>query len=135
MKAVWPKPTGEQGSELIEFAFAATLLFVLIFGIIGFAQAAYTYHFVSNVAREATRYASVRGRACTGLPDCLIDENQIRTYAKNLAPAGINPSLLDVTSQAERSNSGRVTWATAAALCKVGPTIVTRSLKSDPGGF
>jgi Flp pilus assembly protein TadG len=88
----------ERGSELVEFAFAVTILFTLIFGIMGFAQAAYTYHFVSSVAREATRYASVRGSACTLLPtDCPITDDEIVTYAKSLVPGGINASKLSVT--------------------------------------
>jgi Flp pilus assembly protein TadG len=98
----------ERGSELVEFAFVVIILFTLIFGIIGFAQAAYTYHFVSNVAREATRYASVRGSACTLLPNCNITGAEIQDYAKSLAPAGINASQLNVTPN----------WVDPGGTCK-----------------
>jgi Flp pilus assembly protein TadG len=93
------KATSEQGSELVEFALAITILLTLMFGIIGFAQAAYAYHFVSNVAREATRYASVRGSTCNPLlPDCQATQPEISAYVKSLAPIGINASQLTVTA-------------------------------------
>lgn len=85
------KASRERGSELVEFAFVVTILFAFIFGIIDFGHAAYTYHFVADVAREATRYASVRGSACRSLPDCDIDETGVENYAKGLVMGGINP--------------------------------------------
>ena len=92
------KAKDERGSELVEFALAITILLTLMFGIIGFAQAAYAYHFVSNAAREATRYASVRGSTCppAQLSDCPITEGEITSYVQTLAPLGINGSLLGV---------------------------------------
>lgn len=101
------KASRERGTELVEFAFAVTVLFALIFGIIGFAQAAYTYHFISNVAREATRYASVRGSACTLLPDCGADQAEILAYAKSITPLGINGNLLTVNA----------TWVNPGGSC------------------
>ncbi len=91
----------ERGTELVEFAFAITILLSLMFGIIGFAQAAYAYHFVSDVAREATRYASVRGSDCNPavLPDCPMNTSaQVETYAKSIAPLGINATQLTVNA-------------------------------------
>ena len=44
-----------------EFALVAPLLFILIFGIVNFAQLLYAYNFVSYSAQEASRWASVRG--------------------------------------------------------------------------
>jgi Flp pilus assembly protein TadG len=56
----------QRGSTLVEFALVSTLvLFPLLFGIIDFARAAYSYHFVCLAAREATRWASVRGSQCS----------------------------------------------------------------------
>jgi Flp pilus assembly protein TadG len=55
----------ERGSTLVEFSLVAALvLFPLIFGIFDFARAAYAFHYVSFAAREATRWASVRGSQC-----------------------------------------------------------------------
>ncbi|MBF6571254.1 MAG: pilus assembly protein [Candidatus Binataceae bacterium] len=47
------------GQTLLEFALAATLLFLLIFGIMEMALAVYSYNTVCSAAREAVRYAIV----------------------------------------------------------------------------
>jgi Flp pilus assembly protein TadG len=68
------------GSTLVEFAVVFTVLFTLIFGVIDFARAVYSYHYVANAAREATRWASIRGNAsCTTNP---------RTFPSEVCPAG-----------------------------------------------
>jgi Flp pilus assembly protein TadG len=55
----------ERGSALVEFALAAPILLSLIFGLIEVCIALYTWQMVSEVAREGTRYAIVRGATCT----------------------------------------------------------------------
>jgi Flp pilus assembly protein TadG len=89
-----------RGSTLVEFAFLIPILFALVFGIIDFGRALYSYHFVSNAAREATRWASVRGRDCTGLDDCNAAASDVSTYVASIAPMGIDtsPSKLSVTT-------------------------------------
>jgi Flp pilus assembly protein TadG len=55
----------ERGSTVIEFAVVSVLvLFPLLFGIVDFARAAYAYHGICLAAREASRWASVRGSEC-----------------------------------------------------------------------
>src|SRR5277367_4330936 len=54
----------ERGSSLVEQSFIIVFLLTLMLGIIDCGRALYTYHFVSNVAREATRWASVRSTTC-----------------------------------------------------------------------
>ncbi|MGA8089648.1 MAG: TadE family protein [Terracidiphilus sp.] len=56
---------GEQRSAIVEMAVVRSLLFVVLFGIIELSLAMYTYNYVSDAAREATRYAIVRGSSCT----------------------------------------------------------------------
>src|SRR5580658_7251394 len=56
----------QRGTTILESAVMISVLLVMMFGVIGFGNALYTYHFVSNTAREATRWASVRGSTCTG---------------------------------------------------------------------
>jgi Flp pilus assembly protein TadG len=53
--------SSDRGSTLVEFAVVLTVLFMLIFGIIDFSRAMFADHWVSYVARAATRYASVHG--------------------------------------------------------------------------
>lgn len=49
------------GQALAEFAIAAPLLFLLIFGIIEFGQFVFAYEVLNNATREGARYAIVHG--------------------------------------------------------------------------
>jgi Flp pilus assembly protein TadG len=89
---------GDQGQSLYEFAWIIGILFMLLLGIIGLGLAGYTYHYVSEAAREGTRYAIVRGASCAGMPDCNASANQISTYVKGLGYGGINPTNMTVTT-------------------------------------
>jgi Flp pilus assembly protein TadG len=81
-----------RGSTLVEFAFLVPVLFALVFGVIDFGRALYTYHFVSNAAREATRWASVRGWNCVDMTDCNASAAQVSAYVASIVPAGIDSS-------------------------------------------
>lgn len=81
-----------RGTTLLEFAFLIPILFALVFGIIDFGRALYTYHFVSETAREATRWASVRGSACAGLTNCQAQASDVSAYVASIVPMGIDPS-------------------------------------------
>jgi Flp pilus assembly protein TadG len=61
---------GEQGSGLVEYALIFILLMTMLLGIMEFAAMLYDYHFVSNAAREATRWAAVNGSACPSDGSC-----------------------------------------------------------------
>ena len=78
-------PSRERGSTLAEFALVLTASMVLIVGVIECGRALYAYQFVSNVARIATRYAAVRGSACTSA-GCPATAASIQTYVRSLAP-------------------------------------------------
>lgn len=86
----------ERGNTLTEFAFVLPLLLMMIFGVVDFGRALYAYHFVSDSAREATRWASVRGQACLSLPaqptPCPAQPDDIKEFVVSTAPAGINRS-------------------------------------------
>lgn len=83
----------EQGAAIIEMAVACGVLLTLLIGIVQVSQAFYIYNFVSEAAREGTRYAAVRGtNSClnaTGtMPDCNLGPatsgNPIQTYLQGL---------------------------------------------------
>jgi Flp pilus assembly protein TadG len=93
----------EQGASLVEFALCSSVLFMSLFGIFALSGALYSYIFVSEAAREASRYALVRGYECTGFTDCGITSDQINTYVKNMGYPGINSS--NVTASAAWSGS------------------------------
>lgn len=86
----------ERGSALVEFAIASTIALTMIFGIIDFGRGLYTYHLVANAARAGSRYAIVRGSACT-VTGCPATSDQIQTYVRGLAP-GVDPSSLAVVT-------------------------------------
>jgi Flp pilus assembly protein TadG len=126
----------ERGSSLVEYALVFLLLMTMILGMIDFSRAIYAYHFIANQARDATRYASVRGytcgapaqggdNTCTGLgfysasgvpgPSSAPD---IVDFVKNV-PNGIDPSKLTTT----------VDWPIQAAS----PTVCTTISSNYPG--
>lgn len=57
---------GEEGSSLVEMALSCLILIPVLFGIIQLSFALYCYHYASDAAREATRFAIVRGGYCNG---------------------------------------------------------------------
>ena len=72
------------------------LLLTFLFGIMETGLALFAYHFISNAARETTRYAIVRGSSCTSFASaCPALPSDIKTYATNLGFSGITTS--DVT--------------------------------------
>lgn len=93
---------GERGSVLVESAVTVVLLFVMLFGIIDFGRALYTYHFLANAAREATRWASVNGSSCASDPACPngapANQQNITSYVEDITPPGINRSAVNVTA-------------------------------------
>ena len=94
----------EAGSSMIEFALSASLLMMLVFGIMGMSLAAYTDHFVAIAAQAATRYASVRGStwasACgtATATSCTATASSVKNYVQSITPGGVSYS--DVTVQA-----------------------------------
>jgi Flp pilus assembly protein TadG len=108
----------ESGSGLVEYAIVFVVLMTMLLGIADFSRAVYAYHFVSNAARDAARYASVRGSTCGAPPvgDCscscsgfytasgvagpfttqAAQTTDIKDFVKNV-PTGIDPTQLTTT--------------------------------------
>lgn len=96
----------ERGSALVEFALVAMIFFAMLFGIIDFGRAFYTYHFLSHAARSATRWAMVNGNDCTLDGSCNgtapmnngpASEGDVQNYVQGMVPAGIDATKV-VTS-------------------------------------
>jgi Flp pilus assembly protein TadG len=80
---------GERGTELVETAFSLFVFLLLLLGIMDFGRAVYEYHFVSSAARQAARWASVRGSTCTGLTGgCPASAADVQTYVRNTLASG-----------------------------------------------
>jgi Flp pilus assembly protein TadG len=107
----------ERGTELVEYAIVLTLLLMALFGLIDFGRALYAYHFVSEAAREGTRFAMVRGTACQS-PGCPAGPTDIQNYVMNV-PAGIDAAQLTVTPTWNPSGSATCTGPQNAPGCVV----------------
>jgi len=84
----------ERGNTLTEFALILPFMLAGIFGVIEFGRALYTYHFVSDAAREASRWASVRGQSCKayGSVACPAKSADVEDYVASITPPGIDKS-------------------------------------------
>lgn len=86
----------ECGSGLVEYAVITILFMTMLLGIADFSRALYAYHFVSSQAREAARYAMVRGCSTTSTHcPTPASASDIQTFVKNV-PLGIDPSKVTV---------------------------------------
>lgn len=122
----------ECGSAILETALSMIVLLTFLFGIMETCLMLYTNHFISEAAREGTRYAIVRGSTagtlnCTapGPPTCVAqggnDTGDIATYVKGLGFPGIDSSRMTVNS----SWSSYVNGSTCSALCNSPGNLVT----------
>ena len=117
------------GSSLVEYAVVFLLFMTMIMGTIDFGRALYTYHYLSNVTREATRWAAVNGANCGNDSSCdgvgymnngTALDTDIQTYVTNHTPPGIDTTKITTN----------VTWpvnADSPTICStavggVGPT-------------
>ena len=82
----------QEGSGSLEFALSAVILLTLVLGIMQMSLAVYTYHVISEAAREGTRYAMVRGDTCT------VSASQIQSYVKSIGLPAIQSSNMTVTT-------------------------------------
>jgi Flp pilus assembly protein TadG len=90
----------DAGATMVEFAMASIILFTLVFGVMAICLALYSYNVVAESAREATRYAIVRGSKCSSstFSDCNVTGPQLQTYVRGLGFPGINPSSLTLAA-------------------------------------
>ena len=93
------KRRGERGASLPEAAIVMTLLLTLMFGIVDFGRAFYTYDLVSHMARQGARWAIVRGSQCSGLDHCPAQQGStdILPYVQSLSEGATNASQISAT--------------------------------------
>lgn len=96
------------GSTLVETAISIAILLTLVIGIMEAGLMVYSYHFISNAAREGTRYAIVRGATWAEAPwngatcgsytdaGCIATKQNIQDYVKSLAFPGIDTANIEV---------------------------------------
>jgi Flp pilus assembly protein TadG len=87
---------GERASGLPEMTIVLGVVLALLFGIIDFGRATYTYAFVGQLARQGARWAIVRGSQCTVLDHCNAQSSDVQTYVRGLTEGVTNPSSISV---------------------------------------
>ena len=98
----------EDGQSTLETALSAIAVLTLFLGVMQMCLALYTYHFVSEAAREGTRYAMVRGSSCSGFASaCPALASDVQTYVRGIGFPGIVPADVTVTT----------TWPTTGSSC------------------
>lgn len=112
----------ERGSAMVETALSAVILLGLIMGSMEMFMALYSYHFVSYAARDASRWAMVRGSQCqydgNAMTYCDAQQADIQTYLQGLTYPGINLNNITVTaSWSQPSASPPTTWTACAKQC------------------
>lgn len=121
LRRVFRRASCTEGSALVEMAISSVIFLSILFGIVEFSMALYTYNYVSDAAREATRYAMVRGStSCTntpGLSPCGTSQTgatatDISNYVKGLGFPGIDATnrTTVTTTWYTPPASGSTTW-------------------------
>jgi Flp pilus assembly protein TadG len=94
---------GDEGSAIMETAMSSIILLTFMLGVMETGFVLYSYYFISEAAREGTRYAIVRGSsaglACASYNSlgCQATTANIQNHVKNLGFPGINPNNMTVT--------------------------------------
>lgn len=60
----FPAAKDEEGGSLVEMALSCLILIPILFGIVQLSIGLYCFHYAADAAREATRWAAVRGANC-----------------------------------------------------------------------
>lgn len=108
IKLAW---RAEEGATLIEAAVGLVIILALFIGLLEICLALYASHFVADAAREASRYAIVRGSmSCSSSPNltnCDATSDEIQTWVRSLGYPGIDPQQLSVAT----------TWPSSGSDC------------------
>ncbi|MGC9222779.1 MAG: TadE/TadG family type IV pilus assembly protein [Terracidiphilus sp.] len=114
-------PRGEHGATLVESAITLLLFLALLLGVIEFGWLFLAYQNVSDAARQAARWASVRGgSSCwnvSNLPYCNATSADITNYVQNLYEPAIDSSKLAVTTNWCAANWNQITYTTSWPSC------------------
>jgi|tagenome__1003787_1003787.scaffolds.fasta_scaffold20732462_2 Flp pilus assembly protein TadG len=119
----------DEGSAIVETALASMIFLSMLLGAFQGMLALYTSDYVSDVARQASRYAIVRGStSCTNTPslsNCNATAAQIQSHVKSNAYPGIKTSKLTITTS----------WLTASGTVPATWSACTSGTCNAPGNM
>lgn len=77
---------GEDGQSLVEMALILPTMLGFVFGLFVIFLAFYTHEYISELAREGSRYAAVHGSSCvtSGGASCTVTASQVSTYVAGI---------------------------------------------------
>ena len=119
MIGAWGKRVkDESGAALVEMALSCSILLMLLLGLFEMTLAFYTYHYVSDAAREGSRWAIVRGStSCANTPSLPYacpsgaTEVDIANYVGTLGYPGIDSGkYMTVTVDTSQVSADNATW-------------------------
>ena len=88
-----------RGQALFEVLVSMIVFITMLLAVIQMGLAGYSYHYISEAAREGARWAMVRGSACTSFTTaCPAATTDIQNYVTGLAYPGITASAMTVTA-------------------------------------
>jgi Flp pilus assembly protein TadG len=80
----------------VESAVGIFIFLMLLLGVFDLSLGLYTYHYISDAAREGSRWAMVRGNmSCSNTPnlsDCDATGDEVAAYVKDIGYPGIDAS-------------------------------------------
>lgn len=103
----------QRGTTTVEFAISALLMLMLLFGIMECSLLVYSYHTVSNAAREGSRWAIVRGIDCVA-SSCPATADSVKAYVLTQVPL-LDASQVTVTTTWSSSENCAVSSASGPA--------------------
>jgi Flp pilus assembly protein TadG len=94
-----------EGSSIVEFAFSASILFVVVLGLVECSVMLYADHYVQNAAAQGARYAMVHGTSystttCASYASmsCEATASDVNNFVQSIIPPAINPKNILVTT-------------------------------------
>ena len=130
---------GEEGASLFETAIASTVFLAMLMGVFQMMLALSVFNYVTDAAREGSRYAMVRGStSCTNTPNlsnCDATADQIQTYVQGISYPGVSSSHLTITTTwLSASTTYPTTWSACSSACN-SPGNLVKVVANYPFGF
>jgi Flp pilus assembly protein TadG len=94
---------GEIGAQLVEMALALPILVGLMFGLMEVCLALYSRAYISELAREGSRYGALHGANCANSysgGSCTVTAAQIGTYVTSLSLPNLGAGTVNVDTVA-----------------------------------
>lgn len=125
LKRIAASLSDDTGSNLVEMAITSSVLLAMLLGICQISFALYISQFTSDAARQASRYAMVRGStSCLNTPNltnCDASATEIQNFVQGLDFPGIQTSNVTATttwcaaSTTQPTSSSPTSWSSCSS--------------------